>query len=135
MAGKKNTALRLYRIILPVRDIEAAAAFYAAIFQVAGERVSPGRHYFKCGDVILAIYDPDPDGDGPAEGWHFHENQYIYFAVPDLEAMRKRIAAAGGKLLTEIEDMPWGERIFYAEDPQGCRLSFVDETTLFTGSD
>jgi predicted enzyme related to lactoylglutathione lyase len=134
MEGKEKTAPRLYRVILPVRDIDAAAKFYAAVFEVPGERVSPGRHYFQCGDVILAVYDPTPDGDAMDEGWRFHENQYIYFAVPDLEAIRSRITAAGGKLLTEIEDMPWGERIFYAEDPQGCRLSFVDERTLFEGN-
>ena len=135
MTGKGKAAPRLYRVILPVRDIEAAAKFYAGIFDVPGERVSPGRHYFRCGDVILAVYDPNPDGDDMSEGWRFHENQYIYFAVPDLEAIRRRIVAHGGKLLTEIEKMPWGETIFYAEDPMGSRLSFVDERTLFEGND
>jgi hypothetical protein len=28
---------------------------------------------------------------------------------------------------------PWGERCFYAFDPFGNGLCFVDETTLFTG--
>lgn len=39
------------------------------------------------------------------------------------------------KILTEIEDMPWGERLFYAEDSMGGRISFVDQNTLFTGPD
>lgn len=39
---------------------------------------------------------------------------------------------AGGHNLTEIEDMPWGERMFYALDPLGSRLSFVDDRTVFT---
>ncbi len=37
---------RLFRVILPVADIEAAAAFYATLLDDAGMRVSPGRHYF-----------------------------------------------------------------------------------------
>src|SRR5260221_384849 len=32
-----------------------------------------------------------------------------------------------------IVKRPWGERSFYAEDPWGNGLCFVDEQTLFTG--
>jgi predicted enzyme related to lactoylglutathione lyase len=35
---------KLYRVILPVNDIEAAAQFYGDVFQAPGKRVSPGRH-------------------------------------------------------------------------------------------
>lgn len=128
-------APHLYRVILPVSDIDLAAKFYGYVFQVDGRRVSPGRHYFDCGGVILACYDPSADGDDVGEGWMHHENQYLYFSVSDLEAVRIRVEEAGGQILTEIETMPWGERIFYALDPIGSRLSFVDEATLFTGSD
>ena len=44
---------RLYRVILPVRSIEAAAEFYSGLFEMSGERVSPGRHYFDLGGTIL----------------------------------------------------------------------------------
>ena len=125
---------RLYRVILPVADIERAAAFYGAVFEVAGERVSPGRHYFDCGGVILACYDPVADGDPLGGGWVHHENQYLYFSVPELAAIRARVAQAGGRNLTEIEEMPWGERLFYALDPLGSRICFVQEDTVFRGT-
>lgn len=51
------TEPHLFRVILPVSDIEVAAAFYAGILGVPGDRVSPGRHYFPCGGTILACYD------------------------------------------------------------------------------
>jgi len=124
---------RLYRVILPVSDIEVAARFYGRVFESRGERVSPGRHYFDCGGVILACYDPVADGDPLGEGWMHHENQYLYFSVSDLDVVRSRIEKAGGRNLTEIEDMPWGERMFYALDPLGSRISFVDQSTMFTG--
>jgi predicted enzyme related to lactoylglutathione lyase len=124
---------RLYRVILPVPNIERAAAFYAAVFGAPGKRVSPGRHYFSCGETILACYDPVADGDGPQDGWRFHPSQYLYFAVPDLDAVLARVQAGGGTIDKEIETMPWGERIFYARDPFDSRISFVDERTLFTG--
>jgi hypothetical protein len=53
----------LFRVILPVSDIEAAASFYARLLEMPGTRVSSGRHYFDCGGTILACYDALADGD------------------------------------------------------------------------
>ena len=53
-------AAHLFRVILPVTDIARAAAFWAAVFEAAGTRISPGRHYFQCGGTILACYHPEP---------------------------------------------------------------------------
>ena len=124
----------LYRVIHPVGDIEVAARFFAAVLGSDGERVSPGRHYFDCGGTILACYDPAADGDDAGDGWRHHRNQYLYFSVADLEAARDAIAAAGGEITAEIDTMPWGETMFYARDPFGNPISFVDRTTVFTGS-
>jgi catechol 2,3-dioxygenase-like lactoylglutathione lyase family enzyme len=55
---------RLFRVILPVTDIEEAKKFYGLVLGMPGERVSPGRHYFDCGGTVLACYDPVADGDG-----------------------------------------------------------------------
>ena len=124
----------LYRVIQPVEDIDIAAQFYSAVLATEGERVSPGRHYFECGGTILACYDPAADGDDPGDGWRQHYNQYLYFAVSDLDATCKAFAEAGGEITATIETMPWGERIFYAKDPFGNPISFVDQSTVFTGS-
>jgi len=125
--------MNLYRVILPVPDIDRAAEFYSVVFENPGRRVSPGRHYFKCGHTILACYDPGADGDGEQGGWRFHPLQYLYFAVADLEGTLARLQSAGGQLDDPIATMPWGERMFYARDPFGSRISFVDAATLFTG--
>jgi predicted enzyme related to lactoylglutathione lyase len=125
--------MKLYRVILPVRDINRAADFYGTIFQNAGKRVSPGRHYFSCGSTVLACYDPVADGDGEQGGWRFHPFQYFYFAVSNLEETFARVEPAGGTIEGPIATMPWGERMFYAQDPVGSRISFVDERTIFTG--
>jgi len=127
-------SVQLYRVIHPVTDIEVAAQFFSTVLGSEGERVSPGRHYFECGGTILACYDPAADGDDSGGGWSHHPNQYVYFAVNDLDATCKLIAEAGGEITADIETMPWGERIFYAKDPFGNPISFVDQSTLFTGS-
>ena len=131
---------RLYRVILPVSDIEAAAKFYAAIFGAPGKRVSPGRHYFDCEGTILACYDPIADGDK-------HQARpnpdHIYLAVDDLEDAYARCKAAqarlpGGTLtsgtpLGAIAKRPWGETSFYLHDPFGNPVCFVARDTMFTG--
>jgi catechol 2,3-dioxygenase-like lactoylglutathione lyase family enzyme len=54
----------LYRVLVPVTDIERAQAFYSSVLGASGRRVSPGRHYFDCEGTILACFDPSADGDG-----------------------------------------------------------------------
>ena len=121
---------KLFRVILPVTDIEQATKFYSALFEVPGERVSPGRHYFDCGGTILACYDAVADTDPAPVG---PNPEHLYFAVTDLEAMYGRCQAAGCSVLQEIKERPWGERSFYARDPFGNPICFVDESTIFTG--
>lgn len=131
---------RLFRVILPVSNIEEAAKFYAAVLGSPGARVSAGRHYFDCGGVILACFDPQADGDGytptPNPEW-------LYFALSELEACYEACQNAGAKLSTDdihgdpagqIAARPWGERSFYCQDPFGNKLCFVDQATVFTGS-
>lgn len=126
--------MKLYRVILPVTDIEAATRFYSDVLGMSGIRVSDGRHYFNLGGTILACYDPQADGDGIGVQWKLHENQYIYIATSKLDDVFQKIKTLNCKHVDEsIETMPWGERLFYANDPFGNPICFVDETTVFTG--
>jgi uncharacterized glyoxalase superfamily protein PhnB len=83
----------------------------------------------------LACYDPAADGDAIGNGWLHHGSQYIYFATTELEAALVSVRDAGGEIDAPIQTMPWGERMFYAKDPFGNPISFVDERTVFRGSD
>ncbi|MDX5475064.1 MAG: VOC family protein [Bacillaceae bacterium] len=124
--------VRLYRVILPVTDIEKATEYYSYIFNVSGKRVSPGRHYFDCDGTVLACFDPKADGD------HFTLNanpDYIYFSVSELEKIYDRVKTTGCTIDEGIETQPWGERCFYAKDPFGNPLCFVDESTVFIGQE
>ena len=129
---------RIYRIILPVTDLESAVRFYRAVLEQDGHRISPGRHYFGCGGVVLALYNPKADGDSSDPRPNV---EHVYFAVADLDDVYRRAEQAGG-LSTETGDgnlpmgkvarRPWGERSFYMHDPSGNPLCFVDESTTFT---
>jgi uncharacterized glyoxalase superfamily protein PhnB len=89
--------------------------------------------------VVLAVYSPAGDGDPTTSRPNFGQ---VYFAVDDLEGHFERAQALGclqghtgdgGLPMGEIATRPWGERSFYADDPFGNPLCFVDATTLFTG--
>ena len=125
--------------MLGVNDLAAAVTFYSALLDSPGMRISGGRHYFSCGGVILALYDPRGDGDDRTPHANF---DHVYFAVDDLDAVYQRAQQVGG-LSTETGDgglpmgaiaqRPWGERSFYLHDPFGNPLCFVDAATIFSG--
>lgn len=126
--------MHLYRIIFPVTDIDKAAAFYGDVFEQEGKRVYSNRHYFNLGGTILACYDPYFGQEDKTQKWVFEKNQYIYIAVADLQKVHKKLLRSDCKHVdTKIEEMPWGERLFYANDPFGNPICFVDETTKFLG--
>ena len=128
---------KLFRIALQVGDLDKAAEFYSKLLDDQGRRIPRGsRHYFDCGPVILALVDvtagdlePKPIPD------------YVYFAVSDLDQVYERAKELNclakedvhGADAGAIVKRPWGELSFYAEDPWGNGLCFVDEGTLFTG--
>ena len=130
-------APRIFRVPVEVSDIANAAAFYSTLLDLPGRQIRGGsRHYYDCGSVILALIDVSGSGRKPRSA-----ARDVYFAVNDLEAVHARaktlrclskndVHEASGD---EIEQRPWGERSFYAVDPWGNGLCFVDETTLFTG--
>lgn len=130
---------QLFRVILPVSDIDRAARFYEAVLGVRGTRISNGRHYFDCGGTILACFDPRADG----EDYDARPNpEWLYFAVDDVNATYRACRAAGATLSTgdvhgapagEVALRPWGERSFYAQDPFGNKICFVDAATTYTG--
>ena len=123
--------VKLFRVILPVSNIDQATHFYAALLDDPGKRVSPGRHYFDCGGTILACFDPRADGDD----FDATPNpDHVYFSVNDLDATFDRAKSLPcSQLDAAIEIKPWGERSFYARDLFDNPICFVDEDTVFKG--
>jgi len=121
--------VRVFRIALPVADIDASCRFYQGVLGVAVDATVPSRLYFHCGDVIVALIDWTVEGR--ADFRPTPDN--IYLATDELDAVQDRAVAAGARILSPIEQRAWGERSFYCLDPDGNHLCFVDDTTLFLG--
>jgi uncharacterized glyoxalase superfamily protein PhnB len=123
---------KLYIVLLPVTNIEEAETFYAQLLENPGIRVSPGRHYFNLDGTILACYDPQADGDATVAT---SNPEHIYLSISDLDGAYRRIQTLGTTWLEEqIEVRPWGERSFYAKDPFGNPIAFVDASTAFVAA-
>jgi predicted enzyme related to lactoylglutathione lyase len=123
---------RLFRLNIEVGEVDAAAAFYAALFGTE-PRPQPGsRVYLAAGPVTLQIVAvPAPHPAAKA----------LYFAVADLDAVHRRAAALGCLAAGDVHGTPagqpvvrpWGERSFYCDDPWGNPLCFVDAGTIYAG--
>lgn len=78
---------RIFRVTVEVADLDAATDLYRELLGLAGERHPGARHYFPCGEVILALIDVSRGGLTPTPG-----PKSLYFAVDDVEAVHERAA-------------------------------------------
>ena len=126
---------QLFRLNLEVGDLDRAVAFYDALLGVPGRRDRGARCYYACGPVTLQVVDVSSRGTPhPAA-------KALYFTVNDLDAVFARAGGLGCLSAETVHDAPgggivvrpWGERSFYAEDPWGNPLCFVQEGTVYGG--
>jgi catechol 2,3-dioxygenase-like lactoylglutathione lyase family enzyme len=125
----------LFRLNVEVGHLDRAADFYGKLFGLAGRKQAGARVYFTCGPVTLQVVDVSTYGKPhPAA-------KALYFTVADLDAVFERAKAlkclskedVHGTSGGEIAVRPWGERSFYADDPWGNPLCFVDAGTIYRG--
>jgi uncharacterized glyoxalase superfamily protein PhnB len=52
-------------------------------------------------------------------------NQSLYLYVEDVNAHYQQAKAAGARIMSEPEDMFWGDRMYYAQDCEGHHWNFA----------
>ena len=123
---------RLFRLNVEVGDVERAASFYSELLGLEARPQMGSRVYLRAGAVTLQVVQaPEPHPAAKA----------LYFAVADLDSVHARAAALACLSADSVHGTPagapvvrpWGERSFYADDPWGNPLCFVEEGTLYEG--
>ena len=54
--------------------------------------------------------------------------QSLYIYVDDIDGHCARARAAGANIVSDLEDMFWGDRTYVATDPEGHRWTFAEHT-------
>ena len=131
----KKDVPQFFRLNIEVADLDAAIRFYTKLLDIPGRKQPGARVYFEAGPVTLQVVDVSSQGKPhPAA-------KALYFTVKDLDAAFARAKSLGCLSRESVHDAPgggivvrpWGERSFYAEDPWGNPLCFVEEGTVYTG--
>jgi extradiol dioxygenase family protein len=123
--------INLFRVLIPVPDIHEATSFYQKLFRQEGERVAEGRHYFRLGQLVIALLDPKSDG---RDATHVPNPEFLYFEVDDLNGMHHHVQQLPFHHVDpQIRTRPWGETSFYTIDPWKNKLCFVQSGTCFFG--
>ena len=134
-AARSADVPSFFRLNIEVGDIERAAEFYSELLGIDGGKQAGSRCYFAAGPVTLQVVDTSQYG-GPHTA-----AKALYFTVNDLDAIFERAVTLGclsqedvhGSVGGEISVRPWGERSFYADDPWGNPLCFVEAGTVYPG--
>jgi catechol 2,3-dioxygenase-like lactoylglutathione lyase family enzyme len=125
-------SVRLEHANLMVRDLEGTLRFVRAAFpdfRIRGEGKSwQGRRWVHIGtnDSYLALGESSQE---PAEDWVPYGGKpglnHLGYEVPDAEAVRKRLRAAGYRESTVPNDHPHRRRVYFY-DAEGNDWEFVE---------
>lgn len=105
---------------LMTTDWRAAMKFYADVFHwQPSESIDMGAEgtyqmFNRPHGMIGGMMNKPPQMADVPPNWQ------IYFRVPDVHAAAERITAAGGRILNGPMEVPGGDRVVNAMDPQGA---------------
>jgi predicted enzyme related to lactoylglutathione lyase len=107
--------VELIEVVVYVRDMERAVAFYQDVLRLEVAFESPHWTTFRTGGCTLALHAIERREPGSGE-------PDPTFLVADADAESARLVAAGVET-SEIREPVPGTRVFDVRDPDGNRLS------------
>jgi len=118
-------------------DVGAAIDWLTRAFgfheRLAARHTAPdgviGRTQLEFADSLITLGLPSVHGDSPSHG----VSSMLYVYVDGVEGHYQRAKAAGARIVSELEDVPWGDRRYQAADPEGHQWTFaqhVEEVEL-----
>ncbi|HET9133391.1 MAG TPA: VOC family protein [Gemmatimonadales bacterium] len=109
------------------KDLGASISFYRdvlgfTVLQTYERDGATTTAVIQAGEIRIVL-----NQDDGKLGWDRIKGQGIYIqlnvaSAADVDAAAERIRAAGGTLLDEPADRPWGVRMFQFRDPDGFKM-------------
>ncbi len=119
-ADAKMTSL-LNLLVLRVPDLERASDFYSAFgltFTKHAHGQGPEHYAAEFGGMVFELY---PQASEDASTKHVR----IGFRVADAAAIIQALETKGGKIISPLQDSPWGLRAVVS-DPFGHRIELTE---------
>jgi len=119
--------------IVNCRDLPATKAFYVQVFgaRQSYEYLHEGQEVYVtldvgAGKIALGLgTGPAMYGETPLPASGHAVDLCVY--TPDLDAAVALAATAGGRVVVEPQETPWGERVAYLADPEGTMVLTIQD--------
>lgn len=111
-----STSIRINYVEFPARDFDAIEAFYARAFGWTFTDYGEDYRAFNDGQLDGGFYKADLESTSAAG------SALVVLYADDLEQVRDRVSASGGKITKDIFAFPGGRRFHFA-DPNGNELA------------
>jgi uncharacterized glyoxalase superfamily protein PhnB len=117
---KTRTVVRT-RHVLAVPDLQKEKDYYIERLGFVEDFPAPGWAFLSFGDFKVMLGEcPD---DVPARDTGCH-SWYAHVIVADVDDVYGEVKGRGAKILSPIENKPWGIREFSTVTPDGHRIVF-----------
>ncbi len=131
-ASVPNPPVGFSRVVphLVYDDVDAAARFLCEAFgfreRIATRHLHPdgslGRTQLELLDSVITLGTPSIHGDSPRRG----VSSMLYIYIDDVDGHYHQAQAAGAKIVSPLEDVPWGDRRYQAADAEGHQWTFAE---------
>ncbi|SFS63938.1 VOC family protein [Marininema halotolerans] len=115
-------------VSVTVKDVKASSMFLKKYFCFTEKWSAEGFAYLTHEGNTIPIVFLEQGNEILPEGIRrqFVSGLIIAFVVKDIEAEEKRLKKEGVVITAELQEDPWGERLFQVTDPNGVTIQIVE---------
>ena len=109
------------RHVLAVKDLKVEAEYYIDKLGFERDFTAPGWEFLSFGIFKVMLGECSDEMTAEETGNH---SWYAHTLVENIDDVYTEFIARGAKILSEIENKPWGIRDFSVVTPDGHRIVF-----------
>jgi catechol 2,3-dioxygenase-like lactoylglutathione lyase family enzyme len=117
---------KVARFVLAVPNLVASKDFYTRVLGFEEDAPGADGWAFLCRDGVHLMLGECPDAM-PAAALGDH-NCFAHILVKDIRSLYEHVRGAGGVILAELADQPWGLTEFGLKTVDGHRIVFGEPT-------